>query len=101
MTIPIINPRNGKKLRIVNDHLVDGAGNIFPIVKGVARISRQNNYTDNFGMQWNKFDKTQLDREGHDLSLQRFFFLKRIGINKILLGKMSLKLDQVRGVLVK
>ena len=46
----------------------------FPIIKGVARISELENYTENFGMQWNKFDKTQLDNEfdGLNLSSQRF-----------------------------
>ena len=42
---------------------------------GVAKIAEPDNYTENFGVQWNKFDKTQLDREsdGLDLSRRRFF----------------------------
>lgn len=53
----------------------DDLGNIFPIVNGVVRISAAKNYTENFGVQWSKFDRTQLDREedGHNLSSKRFF----------------------------
>lgn len=75
MTITIINPRNNQLLHRDGDNLVDFDGNAFPIVKGVARIAEPENYTENFGVQWNKFDKTQLDREsdGLDLSRERFF----------------------------
>mgnify|MGYP001590918372 CR=1 FL=1 len=75
MTIATINPGNKYPLQLKGDHLVDIEGNAFPIVKGVARIAESENYTENFGMQWNKFDKTQLDCEsdGLDLSRRRFF----------------------------
>lgn len=75
MTIKIINPKNNLPLYIENDNLVDSEGNKYPIVDGVARIAALDNYTENFGVQWNKFDKTQLDREsdGLDLSRSRFF----------------------------
>lgn len=75
MTVAIINPGNKYPLRREGDHLVDIERNSFPIVKGVARIAELKNYTENFGVQWNKFDKTQLDREsdGLDLSRRRFF----------------------------
>ena len=75
MTIPIINPRNNHPLHLEGDDLVDCEGNAFPVVKGVARIAELENYAENFGVQWNKFDKTQLDREseGFDLSRRRFF----------------------------
>jgi ubiquinone/menaquinone biosynthesis C-methylase UbiE len=56
-------------------HLVDTFGNTFPIINGVPRIAELDNYTENFGVQWNKFARTQLDREseGQDLSRRRFF----------------------------
>jgi SAM-dependent methyltransferase len=40
----------------------------------VPRFVDSDNYTINFGMQWNKFDKTQLDREkdGYSISKERF-----------------------------
>jgi ubiquinone/menaquinone biosynthesis C-methylase UbiE len=75
MTVKIINPRNNLPLNIENDNLVDSQGSRFPIINGVPRIAELDNYTENFGVQWNKFDKTQLDREtdGLDLSRLRFF----------------------------
>lgn len=75
MNVSIINPKNNQSLQLVGDNFVDASGNEFSLVKGVLRISAQDNYTDNFGMQWNKFDKTQLDNEidGLNLSCRRFF----------------------------
>ena len=75
MNISIINPKNKSPLRETNKGLVDPFGNIFPIINGVVRISELENYTENFGMQWNRFDKTQLDNEidGLNLSSRRFF----------------------------
>ena len=79
MTIKIINPKNKLILQIENDNLIDSEGNKYPIVEGVARIAELDNYTENFGVQWNKFDKTQLDREvdGLDFSRSRFFIETR------------------------
>jgi 2-polyprenyl-3-methyl-5-hydroxy-6-metoxy-1,4-benzoquinol methylase len=47
----------------------------FPIVKGVPRFCKSDNYTDSFGMQWNRFDKIQLDLNAdvHNISRLRFF----------------------------
>jgi len=75
MTITIINPNNNYPLHLNGDHLVDCLGNALPIVNGVPRIADLENYTKNFGFQWNKFNRTQLDREsdGLDLSRRRFF----------------------------
>lgn len=75
MSIELINPKNEQPLKLSGANFVDASGNKFPLVRGVLRISHEDNYTDSFGMQWNKFDKTQLDREkvGHIISRQRFF----------------------------
>ena len=75
--IQIINPSNSLPLRLEADRLVDDQGNAFPIINGVARISGMDNYAQNFGFQWNRFDQTQLDREidGLTLSCNRFFAL--------------------------
>jgi ubiquinone/menaquinone biosynthesis C-methylase UbiE len=71
----IINPHNGLPLSNVQGKLTDDQGNTFFIVDGVARIACFENYTENFGIQWNAFDKTQLDNEdeGRNLSSKRFF----------------------------
>ncbi len=75
MAVIIINPKNNLPLQSSGDHLVDSEGNSFPIIKGVPRIAELENYTKNFGKQWNKFDKTQLDREIDEMnfSKDRFF----------------------------
>lgn len=75
MAVSVINQRNGQPLRRVIGHLADAEGNTFPIIHGVPRFAGLHNYTDNFGIQWNKFANTQLDREadGLDLSRRRFF----------------------------
>lgn len=75
MAINLVNPSNSQPLRFVEAALEDDYGNRFPIVRGVPRITSDKNYADNFGMQWNRFDQTQLDRDsdGHSLSRQRFF----------------------------
>jgi SAM-dependent methyltransferase len=75
VSVVVINPTNSRPLYISGSALVDGLGNSFPIVNGVPRITSNQNYTDNFGLQWNKFDKIQLDRDedGYSISRKRFF----------------------------
>ena len=52
---------------------VDGL-NSYPVEKFIPRFVARTNYADNFGMQWNKFAKTQLDSfSGHNISAQRFW----------------------------
>ncbi len=73
--IRIINPANGKTLIQRQDIWADEEGNIFPVIQNVLRIAQPENYTQNFGFQWNKFQKTQIDRErdSFNLSKTRFF----------------------------
>jgi Methylase involved in ubiquinone/menaquinone biosynthesis len=75
VSVELINPANGQPLRQQGDALVDDLGAIFPIVAGVPRICEVNNYTDNFGKQWNLFPLTQIDSasEGRMLSKRRLF----------------------------
>ena len=69
MNISIINLKNISLLTATNKGFVDPFGIIFPIIKVVMRIAEVKNYTENFGIQWNKFDKTQLDNEINGLNL--------------------------------
>jgi SAM-dependent methyltransferase len=73
--IDLINPSNGSVLKKEQDVLIDNSGNRFPLVNGAVRIVQDSNYTDSFGYQWNKFQKTQIDREHKQFSLskERFF----------------------------
>lgn len=46
----------------------------YPVQDFIPRFVPQSNYADNFGIQWNKFRKTQLDSySGHRISAQRFW----------------------------
>jgi SAM-dependent methyltransferase len=73
--VPLINPFNKKLLSLVAVELKDDDGKAFKIVNGVPRFVEEHNYTDNFGFQWNKFQKTQIDRESKNstFSKERFF----------------------------
>jgi uncharacterized protein YbaR (Trm112 family)/ubiquinone/menaquinone biosynthesis C-methylase UbiE len=47
---------------------------IFSIIDSVPRFVPLTNYTDNFGLQWNRFRQTQLDSySGLPISRERFF----------------------------
>lgn len=73
--IPLINPTNNKPLTKEGTEYKDSEGNIFPIINGVPRFVPADNYTNSFGFQWNKFQKTQIDREAKNSSFskERFF----------------------------
>ena len=75
MSVKIVNPSNGLPLKRDGDSLVDGKGNSFPIFAGVPRFCDPENYTRNFGMQWNAFRETQIDTADSQqgISDRRFF----------------------------
>lgn len=46
----------------------------YPLRGGIPRFVPTSNYADNFGMQWNKFSRTQLDsHSGHPITSERFW----------------------------
>ena len=72
--IKYINPISGQELFPVKDGLQDKEGNLFPLEKGVYRLVSSENYTANFGFQWNTFKKAQIDKfSGNNQSRKRFF----------------------------
>jgi SAM-dependent methyltransferase len=73
--INLINPYNQLLLRQEAGNYIDEQGNQFPVVNNVLRFVPNDNYTANFGFQWNKFQKTQIDRESLNSgqSKERFF----------------------------
>jgi SAM-dependent methyltransferase len=71
--VSLVNPASGAPLRREGEMLVDGAGTSFPIVNGVPRICDADNYSESFGLQWNRFAETQLRREGNQQSGERFW----------------------------
>lgn len=75
MMIELINPVDGSLLEREQEAYTDKKGHRFPVIGGVVRIVHENNYTDSFGFQWNKFQKTQIDRDNNNTrqSTERFF----------------------------
>lgn len=59
---------------IVQGSLVcKGCSATYAVVRGIPRFVSAENYADNFGLQWNTFDKTQLDSHtGSRVSARRF-----------------------------
>jgi len=74
MHIELVNPLSGNLLTSTNEGLLDNSKLVFPLKLGAYRIVQDDNYTENFGFQWNKFVGTQVDKESHlNISKDRFF----------------------------
>jgi SAM-dependent methyltransferase len=77
-------PATGRPLRLIDADTVggrvrsgwlvsEGAGR-YPIRDFIPRFVPASNYADNFGMQWNRFARTQLDSSsGRPISAERFW----------------------------
>jgi SAM-dependent methyltransferase len=75
MSVPVVNPTNGKRLERYGNWLLDEDGQRFPVIGGIPRVCETDNYASNFGRQWNLFRETQLDAAGAEsgISERRFF----------------------------
>lgn len=74
MNINLVNPQNGRSLSPAPEGLKDGDTIVYPFIKGAYRIVEDDNYTENFGYQWNKFVGTQVDKASNlNISKVRFF----------------------------
>ena len=74
MNIELVDPFNGHKLIPSANGLMDDVTVAFPEKNGAYRITKDNNYTENFGYQWNKFAGTQVDKTTSlNISKERFF----------------------------
>lgn len=64
--------RSGLSLRR-DDALIDQSGHLFPVVNGIPRFVSEVNYASSFGMQWNLFCRTQIDKyNGTTITRDRF-----------------------------
>jgi SAM-dependent methyltransferase len=88
--IDLINPSNGSVLQKKQDEFTDSNGNRFPLVRGAVRIVQDNNYTDSFGFQWNKFQKTQIDRDNKNSAQSKERFFAETGWDKEDLTEMDI-----------
>ena len=74
MNIQLINPRTNRLLNTNKEGLADTVALVFPLKNGAYRIVEDDNYTQNFGYQWNRFAGTQVDKESNlEMSKIRFF----------------------------
>ncbi len=74
MSIQLQNPYNQHLLTATPEGLVENGKNVFTFSNGAYRIVEPENYTGNFGYQWNKFASTQLDKASKlNISKVRFF----------------------------
>lgn len=74
MSIKLVNPHNQTELIATNNGLEANNTVVFPYKNGAYRIVQDDNYTENFGYQWNKFVGTQVDKSTSlDMSKVRFF----------------------------
>ena len=74
MNIQLINPFNHNRISATPTGLLEGDATVFPLLNGAYRIVASDNYTGNFGFQWNKFANTQIDKSGvTNISSVRFF----------------------------
>lgn len=73
--ISIIHPQSHIALVETDNGLVDSSlSMVFPKIRGAFRVVQGENYTDNFGLEWNTFQKTQIDKfSGSNITEQRFF----------------------------
>jgi len=74
MEIQLVNPFNKNLLSQAAEGLLENCTLIFPKKNGAYRIVGDDNYTHNFGYQWNKFAGTQVDKASKlHISKTRFF----------------------------
>ncbi len=66
------DPKNGDNFTVLSGQLESTSGNRYPIISGIPRFVDAENYSVDFGSQWNMFPKTQLDSfSGIDVSEAR------------------------------
>ena len=56
-----------------DDTLIDQSGRLFSVVNGIPRFVEEKNYASSFGLQWNLFCRTQIDKyNGTTITRDRF-----------------------------
>ena len=72
--LPYICPEDGDELILDKNFYRSSRNKKYKIKNNIPRFCSEDNYTESFGFQWNKFDKTQIDSFSNtDLSYQRFW----------------------------
>jgi SAM-dependent methyltransferase len=63
---------HGSLSRNVSSYVCSSCGAGFPEVRRIVRFVDGKNYAESFGFQWQRFDRTQLDGPGRNLSEEDF-----------------------------
>lgn len=93
----MLNPVNKEILSVTEGGLTNQQTVVFPFVNGAFRIVADDNYTESFGYQWNKFAATQLDQgQMRQMSKIRFFAETNLD-KKDLTGKSILEVGSGAG----
>jgi 2-polyprenyl-3-methyl-5-hydroxy-6-metoxy-1,4-benzoquinol methylase len=67
--INLLNPFTQQPLEELADGLAQNGKVVFPRKNGAYRLVEDDNYTQNFGYQWNKFAATQIDQAKKNMQL--------------------------------
>lgn len=91
------SPISRTNLIIKDDSLFDEEGNIFPVVNAIPRFVERENYANSFGMQWNLFSDTQIDKLNKSKITEERFYKNTRMTNKQLSGKNILEVGSGAG----
>lgn len=89
-----VNPKNPNEDGVLNksEGFVCFKGKNFPVVRGIPRFVGSENYTKNFGDQWNLYRDVQLDsKNGHSFSERRLRSIFGVEDLSFLKGKLVLE----------
>jgi len=77
MFVPYVDPLTKENLLLEN-HFYRGvkSSSQWPIVRSIPRFCDSKNYTENFGYQWNIFDKNQIDSYSNIKQSEKRFYLE-------------------------
>jgi SAM-dependent methyltransferase len=97
MNIQLINPFTKNFLSQAAEGLTENCALIFPKKNGAYRVVADDNYTQNFGYQWNKFVGTQVDKASKLQMSKTRFFAETNWDNEDLTGKNILEVGSGAG----
>jgi SAM-dependent methyltransferase len=55
------DPESFESIKVHDNQISSKSGKVYEITDGIPRFVEKSNYSDDFGFQWKKFSKTQLD----------------------------------------
>ena len=87
--IPYVCPYTGEDLVLEKNKYISVSKRTFKIKNHIPRFCEEENYTESFGLQWNLFNRTQLDSFS-DIKLSHDRFWAQTGWNHKSLEKLNI-----------